>query len=165
MGQHGTERYYGTANAVTYNYFTGYTDDSNWQLAGGEWQPQSLDNDMAIITLDRSIGDFTGWFDYKYDANNSYYQGLNVNSAGYPSDLANNWFWNDNQTADVDLYHVYGPITEVHQQTLRYELDSAGGQSGSPVWTYNSNTEQRHIVGVHSFWQPIVQRSCANYGR
>ncbi len=150
LGQDGTERYYGTANALAYNYFTGYTDDSNWQLVGDEWQHKSNNDDMAIITLDRNIGNFTGWFGYKFNNSDSYFQNLTVNTAGYPSDLANSWFWID-RVADVDLYSVAGPIIEVNQETLRYELDSAAGQSGSPVWTYNSTTEERHLVGVHSF--------------
>ena len=150
LGQHGTERYYGTVNAAEYTYFTGYTDDSNWRFTNGEWRPQSFNHDMAIITLDYNIGYSTGWFGYQYNNDHSYYQGLNVNTAGYPSDLADSWYWSNYQVADVDLYHVYGPITEVYQETFRYELDSAGGQSGSPVWTYNPSTEERYIVGVHS---------------
>ncbi len=151
LGQHGTERYYGTANAVTYSYFTGYTDDSNWRLVDGEWRPQSFNHDMAIITLDFNLGNSTGWFDYKFNNSNSYFQDLIVNSAGYPSDLAKSWSWSNSRVANVDLYHVGGPITEVYAETFRYELDSAGGQSGSPVWTYNDTTQERFIVGVHSF--------------
>ena len=145
LGQDGTERYYGTANAANYNYFTGYTDNSNWLLVDGEWKHHSNNDDMAIITLDRNIGHYTGWFDYQYNSDHSYFQNLTVNSAGYPGDLARSW------PANVDMYHVSGPIIQVHQNIFRYELDTAGGQSGSPVWTYNPSTEERYIVGVHSF--------------
>ena len=95
LGQDGTDRDYGVAKAVKYTYFTGYTDDANWQYSGGEWRPKSFGDDMAIITLDRNIGNHTGWFGYKYNNNDSYFQNLTVNTAGYPYDLADSWSWND----------------------------------------------------------------------
>lgn len=150
LGQDGTDRYYGTANAVEYTYFTGYTDDSNWELNDeGEWKPQSFNDDMAIITLDRNIGDHTSWFGYKYNTDDNYFEDLGVNTAGYPSDLADSWSWSDTTVADVDLYHTYGPITDVNNETFEYRLDIAGGQSGSPVWQFTDG--ERYIVGVHSF--------------
>ena len=156
LGQDGTERDYGTANALDYKYFTGYTDDSNWELVDDQWKPNSFNDDMAIITLDDlNIGNVTGWFGYKYNNSDSYFQNSTVNTAGYPHDLADSWSWNGHQVADVDLYWNSGPIIEVNQETLRYELDSAGGQSGSPVWTYNSETEERHIVGINAFGSPF----------
>lgn len=151
LGQDGTERYYGTANAVSYKYFTGYTNDSNWKLEDGTWKPQSFNDDMAIITLDRNIGNFTGSFGYKYNTDDNYFKNSIVNTAGYPSDLAEDWSWNDNKVADVDLYLNSDPITEVSDEIFRYKLDIAGGQSGSPVWQYYPDTGKRQIVGVHSF--------------
>ncbi|MGK7894423.1 MAG: serine protease, partial [Xenococcus sp. (in: cyanobacteria)] len=112
----------------------------------------SSDYDLALITLDRNIGDHIGYFGY--DTNS--YEGLNVNSAGYPADLANSWTWEDGyhvpfeDTADVDLYKVFGPITDIVGQTLRYELDTSGGQSGSPVWRYDQDSGNRYVVGVHT---------------
>ncbi len=150
LGQDGTERYYGTANATSYTYFTGYTDDSNWELKDGKWKPKSFNDDMAIITLDRNIGDLTGWFGYKYNNSDSYFSNTIVNTAGYPSDLADSWSWSDETVADVDLYLNSDPIIDVNQKTFEYKLDIAGGQSGSPVWQYFSDTGDRYIVGVHA---------------
>ena len=153
FGQTGQERFYGTAKITSMMTFNSYIEDSNWTLDSEEeeWNANSSDYDLALITLDRNIGDHIGHFGY--DTNS--YEGLNVNTAGYPSDLADSWTWEHGyhvpfeDTADVDLYQVFGPVTDVVDQTLHYELDTSGGQSGSPVWHYDSDSGNRYVVGVH----------------
>ena len=153
FGQTGQERFYGTARMTSMMTFNGYTTDSNWKWDSDskEWDSLSSDYDLALITLDRNIGDHIGHFGY--DTNS--YKGLNINSAGYPADLANRWAWENGyhvpfeDTANVDLYRVFGPVTDVVGQTLRYQIDTSGGQSGSPVWRYDSDSGNRYLVGVH----------------
>src|SRR5262245_60377550 len=44
------------------------------------------DYDIALITLDRTIGDRTGWMSYGYDNNNTHFApGAILNTAGYPA--------------------------------------------------------------------------------
>ncbi len=153
FGQTGQERFYGTARMTSMMTFNSYIEDSNWTWDSeeNEWNANSSDYDLALLTLDRNIGDYIGHFGYDTDS----YKGLNVNTAGYPSDLADSWTWEHGyhvpfeDTADVDLYKVFGPVTDVVGQTLRYELDTFGGQSGSPVWRYDSDSGNRYVVGVH----------------
>lgn len=152
FGQSGQERYYGTARVTDMMTFNGWTNDSNWTLtSGGEWVPDSRSGDLALLTLDRNIGDRVGYFGYDTDVDDS----LNVNIAGYPADLANSWTWEHGYSVsaedapDVDLYKDFGGIDEVVGGILRYEIDTAGGQSGSPVWRYDDETDNRYMVGVH----------------
>lgn len=138
FGQDGQERFFGTAEVTNMMTFNGYIQDSNWTLNDeGEWKPDSRDRDydLALLTLDRNIGDFNGYFGY--DSNS--YEGLNVNLAGYPADKA-----------DVKLYTDYAAIDSIVGETFYYELDTYGGQSGAPIWRYDSDLEERYIVGVHS---------------
>lgn len=153
FGQDGQERFYGTAEVTNMITFNGYVQDSNWTLNNeGEWKPNSKDYDLALLTLDRNIGDFNGYFGYDLNS----YEGLNVNLAGYPADLADSWSWQHGTSvpfedaSDVELYSDYGAIDSIVGETFYYELDTYGGQSGAPIWRYDSDLEERYIVGVHS---------------
>ncbi len=55
---------------------------NGWWFYDGSYQ-----DDFAIITLDRNIGDFTGWMGLAYaEPSDSIYTGI-LNTAGYPGDL------------------------------------------------------------------------------
>jgi V8-like Glu-specific endopeptidase len=62
---------------------------------------------------------------------------LLVNSSGYPGDkpTGTQW-WNANRILSVSSRRIY------------YQIDTAGGQSGSPVWRYRNG--KRHIIGIHT---------------
>lgn len=64
-------------------------------------------------------------------------EGFTANIAGYPGDKPENTLWWDSRTiAESDAAH------------LRYEIDTTGGQSGSPVWLMLG--EERFAIGLHT---------------
>lgn len=63
--------------------------------------------------------------------------GSTVNLAGYPGDKPAGTMWFD---ADA--------ITDVGSHQFSYEIDTAGGQSGSPVWSFDGT--HRQVVGIHT---------------
>lgn len=63
--------------------------------------------------------------------------GLNVNLSGYPGDKPDGTQW----------WHARR-ITLATPRTIVYNIDTAGGQSGSPVWRLKDG--QRHCVGIHT---------------
>jgi len=126
-----TERYYGEAEGVLMRAYT--------------WSTTSWDYDIALVTLDRSIGDpsfGTGYFGYGWNSNNSFFFD-SWNSAGYPADRNPGW----------DTHHqfaAFDPITSVFTHQLRSnQLDINPGNSGGPLWFYDG-ADQNIIYGVAS---------------
>lgn len=132
LAQDGSEQFYGEADWTYIRSYTGWTNS------------QSQDHDWALITLDRNIGNFTGWLGYEWRSNDADYNGLILNTAGYPGDLSFN---------AQDMYFASGPVAfaDTHQLYYNGTMDTFGGQSGSPVWRYNSSTGDRHINAVHAY--------------
>ncbi len=126
LAQDGSSKPYGTAG---WQYERTYT---NW-LNG-----RDMHYDFGLITLDRNVGTYTGWFGYQWRANLSDYNGLTVSNAGYPQDEDSGqqmWGSLNATTASADTYEVY------------YNFNTAGGQSGSPVWTPSGT----YINVVHAY--------------
>ena len=105
----------------------------------GWTQSKSSNYDYGVIILppDKKLGNTTGWMGL---ASLSFFSllGLRVNNSGYPGDKApypTQW-WNANN------------ILALTDRRLYYQIDTYGGQSGSPVWRFKDN--KRHIVGVHN---------------
>lgn len=122
-GLNGTYKPYGSAFATNLRSYTGWTsyEDSNY--------------DFALVTLDRNMGDTTGWLGY------SYYRSINgvtANSGGYPGDRG----------SGTRLYYHYGSVTRTTAQRVNYPIDTAGGQSGSAV--YRVNNSDRYVFAVHT---------------
>tara|TARA_B000000565_G_scaffold9882_1_gene7474 strand:- start:813 stop:1514 length:702 start_codon:yes stop_codon:yes gene_type:complete len=60
---------------------------------------------------------------------------------GYPSDLDN----------AMHMYSMKGRITEVEKHHLYYEIDTYGGQSGSPIWRFCKDQKVHETYGVHAY--------------
>lgn len=122
-GLNGTYRPYGAAFSTRLRSYTGWTQnrDSNY--------------DFALITLDRSIGNSTGWLGYAYIPT---INGVTGNLAGYPGD----------RDGGTGLYYHSGPIRSSTTYRVTYTIDTAGGQSGSSV--YRLLNGQRHVFAVHT---------------
>ncbi len=109
---------------VTYNAWINSTD-LNW--------------DFSFITLDRRIGDHTGWMGFEWGVNAS-----SLNFDGYPAESpyvpSNNPF----QYPGFDAGNVIG------YTCCRIELSAYtyGGHSGGGVWRYDGTN--RYIEGVNS---------------
>ncbi|MBW2421797.1 MAG: trypsin-like serine protease, partial [Deltaproteobacteria bacterium] len=107
-----------------------------------EWtQNQSHQHDWAVLTLDRRIGNHVGWMGRRTALSTDpiYIEALNV--AGYPADKTSGlgmWFDTDFGRTATGLTHWY-------------YMDTAGGQSGAPVWRYEASPEARFILTVHGY--------------
>ena len=95
-------------------------------------------HDWSVITLDRRIGNFTGWMGRLTAApTNALYSGP-LNVAGYPADKGSVTMWFDADTGDhADEYNH------------AYFMDTEGGQSGAPVWVYDGT--DRFTTTVHTY--------------
>jgi len=109
--------------------YTGWTDYADHR------------HDWAVVTLNRCVGDSTGWMGrMTASPSNPVYTGI-LNTAGYPGDKSSGlrmYFDSDNGRTANEYNHWY-------------YMDTYGGQSGSPVWVYYSGTGDRYILTVHAY--------------
>lgn len=118
---------------------------------GGQWESRAFDvhpqwratgraeADVGVVWLPEPAGQALGWFGFSAQPD-SVLQGLPVRTAGYPDDLApfgSQWF-------------VDGRVAEAGAAMLAYALDTMGGQSGSPVFTFDADG-RAVAVGIHVY--------------
>jgi V8-like Glu-specific endopeptidase len=119
---------------MPYNYawMTDMRSYTGWTVSG------MSEHDWALVTLDRNVGDYTGWMGrMPADSSSSIYTEV-ANVAGYPGDLSSGlrMYWDSDYGHSADTYNHW------------YYMDTAEGQSGSPVWRYVSGS--RYILTVHT---------------
>ncbi|MEM6313022.1 MAG: trypsin-like serine protease, partial [Planctomycetota bacterium] len=106
LGQNGSARPFGTAEPVTVRVYDDWRFFADWE------------DDWAVITLDRSVGDFAGYFGYRRYAQTNALDGRPATILQYPGDKPFGTQW----TAS-------GPIGFADDQKIFYNgtLDTAGG--------------------------------------
>jgi glutamyl endopeptidase len=100
-------------------------------------EQEDRDHDFALITLDREIGQETGWFGYATFTN---VVGLTGHISGYPGDLDDG----------MVQYAGYGPIDDATDYQVLYRIDTYGGQSGSGVYEIDADGSP-YIFAVHTW--------------
>jgi V8-like Glu-specific endopeptidase len=97
---------------------------------------RAYDYGAILLPRNTNYGGQLGYFGF---ANYSFFtlMGMKVNLSGYPGDKPTGTQW----------WHCRR-IKLVTPRTLVYNIDTAGGQSGSPVWRKKGN--QRYAVGIHT---------------
>jgi V8-like Glu-specific endopeptidase len=100
---------------------------------------ESDDNryDLALIVLDKPLGVQAGYMRIGAEPD-SFFVDRNLNTAGYPAET---------KPGNV-MYHTSGASMDVQNGLIRDTLDSEPGQSGSPIWYYQADTQSRDLVGV-----------------
>lgn len=95
-------------------------------------------HDYGAIVLPAGLapGNSVGWFGFTNLSDASLDQ-LTVNLSGYPGDKPTGTQW----------FHSLR-IKHVDPSVLTYDIDTAGGQSGAPVWRLLDG--QRHVIGIHT---------------
>lgn len=98
---------------------------------------RNSDFDYGAIFLDEDLGNQVGWFAFASLSEIELQQAV-VNISGYPADL---------ERATRQYYHAR-QITRSSERRLYYEIDTFGGQSGSPIWLTVEG--KRVAVGIHT---------------
>jgi V8-like Glu-specific endopeptidase len=122
----GSTRPFGSCNATSFRSVKGWTSSKK----------RSHDYGAILLPSNCDLGRRLGYFGY---ANYSLFTllGMKVNLSGYPGD----------KPAGTQWWHAR-KIKLVTLRTLIYNIDTAGGQSGSPVWRKKGS--QRYVVGIHT---------------
>ncbi|MEJ7583808.1 MAG: serine protease [Acidimicrobiales bacterium] len=111
-GQNGSSQPFGTCGATRLFSVSGWLDSNNEEY------------DYGAIKLKCNIGNNTGWFGFFWQS--ASLTGSEATVTGYPGDKPFGTSW----THTLSI-----AVTEDRQ--LFYQIDTAGGQSGSPVWKPN----------------------------
>ncbi|NEO70470.1 trypsin-like peptidase domain-containing protein [Moorena sp. SIO3H5] len=156
LGQDGQEKYYGQVGVTYFHTVNGYTADNDGDgiIADADSNEDDGNYDWAVLTLDRNIGNYTGWMGWQWNSDLSWYNDLNVNITGYPKNtinsegiVENNW---QGSFAGIDhsaeMYTISGTINSATNYQIKHHLDATGGNSGGPVWRSEGNSE--YVIGL-----------------
>ncbi len=103
-----------------------------WVTAGDE------NYDIGAIVLSEDLDRRLGWFSFA-SYPDSQLEAQMVNISGYPVCAV----------GEEQLHHA-NRISSVTNHKLYYDVDTEGGQSGSPIWLYPDEPSAPVVVGVHS---------------
>lgn len=119
-----------------YDYETAYIFEgylTNYQGYYGSVVPW----DIAVVILQEPIGDYIGWMGYGHDPKLG---DFHANIIGYPGDKPAGTMWRSN--CDVSQQNMA-------DQWFQYLCDTFAGSSGSSVYKYDPQTQERVIYGVN----------------
>jgi glutamyl endopeptidase len=129
-GMNGAQRPYGSGVATSFRSVSGWTQNQN----------RNFDYGAIILPSNKAFGNQLGFFGYAALGDSSL-QGITLNLSGYPGDKPSGTQW----------FHARA-ASALTARTIVYNIDTAGGQSGSPVWRVLNG--QRHAVGIHTNGSP-----------
>jgi glutamyl endopeptidase len=127
-GRNGAEFPYGTVAATKFFAL------QEW-IAGAD-----PDYDIGCIQLDQPLGDRVGYFKIASLSDSDLENAL-VNVSGYPGDL------DDGRT---QYYHA-NRVLRSSARRIYYDVDTYGGQSGSPVWVQQTVDAEPQAIAVHAY--------------
>ena len=124
-GRNGVNLPYGSVTSTSFRSVSGWfnSGDQNY--------------DYGAIILGTELGNTVGWFGYQVLGDADLTASV-ANIAGYPGDKPAGTMWfQSNKVASVGPRKVY------------YDIDTAGGQSGAPVWRLVGGN--RYGLAVHAY--------------
>jgi glutamyl endopeptidase len=122
-GRNGASLPYGSKTSSTFRSVTGWTVSGNQEY------------DYGVIILPTSFD--VGWFGFA-SFSDADVLAMIGNIAGYPGDKPAGTMWFDARR-----------IASISPRKVYYDIDSAGGQSGSGVYRFLNN--ERHVFAVHAY--------------
>jgi len=106
-----------------------------------EWQESPKEDfDIGCIHLDEPVGDAVGYFKIASLSDGDLADNM-VNVSGYPGDRGN---------GTQQFFHV-NRVLRTAARRIYYDVDTYGGQSGSPVWYQDGPNDHPVAVAVHAY--------------
>jgi V8-like Glu-specific endopeptidase len=127
-GRNGTKLPYGTVTATRFSAL------NVWQASA------NADFDMGCIHLDEALGAKVGYFKVA-SMSDSDLEGALLNISGYPADRGN---------GEQQYFHA-NRVLRTSARRIYYDIDTYGGQSGSPVWHQSDPQSEPIAVAVHAY--------------
>lgn len=127
-GRNGATAPYGSFTAATLYTVTGWVNSGDPKY------------DYAVVKLSSKVPKSIGWFGYGWTSNDSFLLNKNSTVRGYPADKSYGTMWTMN-----------GKIQQVQKTRLFYNIDTAGGQSGSPHYGKWNDSCNPCAFGIHTY--------------
>jgi len=96
-------------------------------------------HDYGAIILDDDIGDKHGFFSSS-SYSDAYLTNRLLNISGYPGSRA----------GEIQMHHE-NRVNSLSPTRIYYDIDTEGGQSGSPIWLYEEQGLDPIVVGIHAY--------------
>lgn len=99
--------------------------------------------DYGGIKINKNKGNQTGWLGFGWTGNNNELLNRKLSVRGYPGDKGGTTQWT-----------MKGPIKVVTNKQIGYPIDTAGGQSGSPIFGkpfFAGTACQNCSAGIHAY--------------
>lgn len=98
------------------------------------------DYDIGCIHLDQPLGDEVGYFKIA-SLTDEDLEGALLNISGYPADRGG---------GEQQFFHA-NRVLRTSARRVFYDIDTYGGQSGSPVWYQASPTAEPVAIAIHAY--------------
>ena len=108
------------------------------QSVEGWVQRERPEHDYGAIILADPLGDEVGFFGYA-TRGDAELQNMTINIVGYPGDKDPGTMWGHARR-----------LKRVEQQTVVYDIDTFGGQSGAGLIQWDGG-EEFYVVGIHNY--------------
>lgn len=125
-GRNGASRPFGSCTATSFRSVSAWTTGHD----------RDFDYGAILLPSACRLGDRVGFFGIAA-LSDAELLNLTLNLSGYPGDKPSGTQW-----------FMARRATSVTPRTIVYNIDTAGGQSGAPVWRMVNG--QRHAVGIHT---------------
>jgi glutamyl endopeptidase len=106
--------------------------------------------DVGVIRLEAPFDGVDSWF-RAAALGDDILRGYLVNIAGFPAEVQVPM---RRKTGGDELWLHSNAIVGLTPDTLRYAVDTSGGQSGGPVWLYEPGGNEPIVVAVHAYGKP-----------
>ncbi len=127
-GRNATETPFKSYTATSFRSVKGWVTDKS----------RNYDYGVIILPKSAAIPSEIGAFGFGSYSNQSLLN-KKLNTAGYPGDKPAGTMWFHGRKAKA-----------VTSRTITYDIDTAGGQSGSAVWVREGSNGKRIVVGIHT---------------
>lgn len=124
-GRNGSSLPYGTVSSSNFRSVTGWTNSGDQNF------------DYGAIIIPTNLGNSTGWFGFGVYSDADLLSAVG-NISGYPGDKPAGTQWYDGRR-----------IASVNSRKVYYDVDTAGGQSGSAVYRIISGN--RYGIAIHAY--------------
>jgi V8-like Glu-specific endopeptidase len=131
-GRDGDTFPFGSCNAAAFRSVNGWVNDGN----------RDYDYGAILLPENCAYGDQLGWFGYQVRDDDNL-KSVTVNISGYPGELPQGTLIPGRQ------WFLSGPVKTAETFEFEYDIDTTGGQSGSPVWIMLDDGV-RYGVGIHT---------------
>lgn len=109
--------------------------------------------DWGVIQLDCDAGAVVGHYGYRVPGEGAV-EGNDWKVTGYPGDKVS-------QLGGYYMFQDAGPLNSYTAALFSYGIDTAGGQSGAPIWRHEAGACGNCMIGVHTMGSTVYQ---LNYG-